>query len=86
MTLHQFNKMDKKAQRTCLLMEGNFLDERQTLRHDVMLYELDGFYTEAYFLKNTNKLAFLKTFTDTSLLDPYLEQINLQELLQQISH
>lgn len=86
MTRHQFNQLDKSEQRICLLTKGTFLDERCTKRHDVMLYEIDGFYVEAYFVKNTNKAAFFKTFTDTQYLAPYLEQINLQDLFQQTFH
>lgn len=82
MTNHQFNQLEKNEQRLRLLTEGTFLDERSTVRHDVMLYELDGFYIEAYFVKNTNKAAFFKTFTDTNLLEPYLEQMDIQDLLQ----
>lgn len=86
MNLHQFNQLTRNDQRLCLLTEGIFLEERSTLRHDVMLYELDGFYAEAYFMKNTNKAAFFKTFTDTAYLEPYLQQINLQHLLEPTSH
>jgi hypothetical protein len=86
MNLHQFNQLTRNEQRVCLLTEGTFLEERSTLRHDVMLYELDGFYVEAFFLKNTNKAAFFKTFTDTTYLEPYLQQINLRELFEPTSH
>lgn len=86
MTPHQFNQLEKNDQRLCLLTEGTFLDERSTLRHDVMLYEMDGFYSEAYFIKDTNKAAFFKTFTGTDALEPYLQQINLQNLLEQTHH
>ena len=86
MTLQQFNQLTREEQRICLLTTGTFLDERSTLRHDVMLYELDGFYTEAYFIKNTNKAVFFKAFTETTYLEPYLKQIDLQDLLQTSLH
>jgi hypothetical protein len=85
MNLRQFNQLTRKEQRVLLLTEGTFLDERSTLRHDVMLYELDGFYAEAYFIKDTNKASFFKTFTDPGYLEPYLQQIDLQDLLEPTS-
>jgi hypothetical protein len=86
MNLRRFNQLSRNEQRLCLLTKGIFLDERSTLRHDVMLYELDGYYIEAYFLKNTNKAVFFKTFTDTVYLEPYLQEIDLQQLFEPSSH
>lgn len=86
MTQEQFNQLSKADQRNLLLTEGTFLEERQTRNHDVMLYEMDGFYAEAYFVKNTNKAVFFKSFADTALLEPYLNQIDIADLVQQTSH
>ena len=86
MTQYQFNQLTRNKQRLCLLTEGVFLEERSTMRHDVMLYELDGFYAEAFFIKDTNKAAFFKSFTNTAYLEPYLQQIDLQHLFEPTSH
>lgn len=84
MSQEQFSCLDKAAQRIYLLTQGTFLAERQTGIYDLMLYELDGFYVEAAFLKRTNRLAFFKTFADVDATAPYLEQINLDDLLQEL--
>lgn len=86
MTQEQFNQCTKSLQRNLLLTKGSFLDERQSRNHDVMLYELDGFYAEAYFVKNTNKAVFFKSFTDTNLLEPYLTRVDISELINLATH
>jgi hypothetical protein len=85
MSLQQFSKLDKAQQRIYLLTQGTFLAERHTGMYDLMLYELDSFYVEAAFYKRTNKVAFFKTFDNTESLNPYLETINLDSLLQELS-
>lgn len=86
MTQEQFTRQTKAVQRNLLLTKGSFLDERQTRNHDVMLYELEDFYAEAYFVKNTNKAVFFKSFTDTDLLEPYLKTVDISELVSQAMH
>lgn len=85
MSLQQFSNLDKAQQGIYLLTQGTFLAERCTGMYDLMLYELDGFYVEAAFYTRTNKVAFFKTFDDTESLAPYLEVINLDVLLQELS-
>lgn len=86
MTREAFNQLPKAEQRYQLLTQGTFLDERQTSRHDVMLYELHQFYAEAYFVQNTNKLSFFRSFTGTEGLEPYLQQMDITDMVQQTQH
>ncbi|OLY90811.1 hypothetical protein SAMN05444008_12344 [Cnuella takakiae] len=86
MTRETFNQLPRNEQRLLLLTQGCFLEERQTSRHDVMLYQINQFYAEAYFVKNTNKLSFFKSFSGTEGLEPYLAQIDITDLLQQTHH
>lgn len=85
MSLKQFSRMDKAQQRIYLLTQGTFLAERRTGMYDLMLYELEGFYVEVAFYTRTNKVAFFKTFTNTDSLAPYLSNIDLDGLMQQLS-
>lgn len=84
MTSKQFTQLTKPQQRIYLLTQGTFLAERQNSQFDLMLYELHGFYTEVAFVKHTNKVAYFKTFTGTKELEPYLAQISLDGLLQEV--
>lgn len=84
MTQRQFSLLDKTQQRTYLLTEGTFLAERQTALYDLMLYDLHGFYVEAAFYKRSNKVAYFKILRNWNAVEPYLSQIDLNGLMQEL--
>ena len=61
-----------------------FLEEREDGPFRIMLYQLEGFYVEVYFFKRYNKVAFFKAFSNTADLQPYLQQIDVAELLNEV--
>ena len=79
--MQQFNNLSKQEQQNQLLKEGTFLAEREDGPFRVMLYQLDGFYVEVYFFNLYNKVAFLQSFSDTDVLEPYLQQMDMSSLL-----
>lgn len=83
MTSKEFVQLSKTQQRIYLLTQGTFLADRQNEQYDMMLYELHGFYAEVAFVKHTNRVAYFKTFEGTKDLEPYLAQIDLEDLLQE---
>lgn len=83
MTIWEFNKLTKQQQKILLLTKGAFIDERATETFDVMLYELDGIYAEVFFFSHSNKLAFIKALSSVDDLQPYLQAIDVSELLQE---
>ena len=76
--------LNKEQQRNYLLTEGTFLAERQTVVYDLMLYDVQGFYVEAAFFKKTNKVAYFKVLEGTDVLLPYLADIDLDGLFQEL--
>ncbi len=82
--IQQFDTLSKEDQQNELLKNGIFLAERQDGPFRIMLYQLNGFYVEVYFFNLYNKVAFFQTFEDTEALQPYLEQINVKTLLQEV--
>ena len=84
MTLTQFNALSRQTQQETVLRSGIFLSERKQGAFRVMLYQLEGFYIEVYFYKQSNVVFWLKSFSSTEELQPYLQQIDLTQLLQDI--
>jgi hypothetical protein len=48
-----------------------------------MLYQLDGFYVEVYFFNLYNKVAYFLGYDTTEVLEPYLAQIDVSDVLQE---
>lgn len=84
MIIQHFNTLSKQDQQNNLLREGIFLAEREDGPFRIMLYQLDSFYVEVYFFNLYNKVAFLQSFTDTDALEPYLEQLNVTGMLNEV--
>ena len=84
--MHQFNTLCKEDQQNELLRAGVFLAEREDGPFRIMLYQLDAFYVEVYFLNLYNKVAFLQSFTDVDALQPYLCGLDVAQLLQEAFH
>lgn len=84
MIIQQFDTLSKENQQEVLLNKGVFLAERQDGPFRIMLYGLNGFYVEVYFFNLYNKVAFFQSFEDTEALQPYLEQVDISAVLQEV--
>ncbi|HUQ97155.1 MAG TPA: hypothetical protein VM010_05790 [Chitinophagaceae bacterium] len=83
MELDFFNALSKKAQQEMLLAQGTFLAERKDGPFRIMLYQLESFYVEVHFFNLYNKVAFFSAFETLDALEPYLETIDVTEMLQE---
>ena len=83
MTIKQFSTSGKQQQQEQLLKYGTFLAERNQGHYRIMLYALENFYVEIFFMNNSNKISWLKCFDGEEELAPYLQQINLNGLFQE---
>ena len=80
MTNYEFNALndDEKAN---AIWDGTYIGGRQDDEHNILLYQIDSFYVEVYHHKQQNKITRFRSFTTTELLQPYLHQIDLVQLL-----
>lgn len=81
MTIHEFNMLDAHQQGQTLWRYGTHLSDRSNNRYSMMLYQIDAFYVEVCFHRKKKAATRFKTFTCTSLLQPYLNKISLGGLL-----
>jgi hypothetical protein len=85
MTLLYFKNLTQKQKKTTVLRHGTFLSEKNYGMFRTMLYGVDGFYVEVYFTPFSRDAAWYRSFDSTKSLQPYLQQIDISSLLQDVS-
>lgn len=83
MTLYQFNLLPEHEQYTTLWDKGVFIAERILPDYKYLRYQLDSFYSEIKCDYKENKIESLRTFVNTSQLEPYLPGIAIDSLFGQ---
>ena len=81
MTLYDFYTLSAEKQKERVLEEGVHLVSRSTGDSTIMLYQLDGFYVEAYYDAVEEEIIPLRSFRTTDLLTPYLTAIDISDLV-----
>lgn len=71
--------MSQTTQREVVLKKAVLVAERKVPEFLILLYQLDGFYAELYYHPLTNEVAWVKSFTSTKELEPYLTDILLPD-------
>ena len=71
--------MDKMEQAEAVC-HGTHISERMDEEHNI-LYQVDSFYTEAYYLREYNELNRFRSFISTDQLEPCTRQIDIVQLL-----
>ena len=80
MTLQYFRKLSETHQFHRLLTEGVCVAERMTKDTQVLLFQMERFYVEVAFSKDTDEAVNARSFESTDELTPYLEAIDLSDL------
>lgn len=76
MTLYQFRSLDYEEQLEVIFSEAIQVAEREDANASYALYQLGSFYIELSVLNNALSTG-IKTFANTTLLNPYLKDINV---------
>lgn len=80
MTISEFRSLPQEDQANAA-WNGVFLAGRTTRKYFMLLYDIDGFYVEVVYDKESNCIKKFRAFKSTLFLEPYLSQINIQELV-----
>jgi hypothetical protein len=78
-TFYQFIALNYETKAKQVLNEV-FLGDRKVKDNYISLFALDGFYVEVYYSLTIHTIVKMRVFNDISLLEPYLDQINFEEL------
>ena len=60
-----------------LLEKGVYLADRNTAAEEVLLFQLPQSYVEVAFAREADTIIWIKCFTNTDELEPYLKTINI---------
>ena len=77
MHLYDFKTLDPNTQLEIVIDRGTLLLDRNEDGRGYLLYQVDGFYAEIILELTCHEISGLKSFTSTDLLDPYLENLNI---------
>ncbi len=81
MTLFQFNALDETEQYEAIWNHGVMVGDRIEGEHKIILYQIFSFYVELYYHVEFNVLRRLRSFSSTKPLEQYLNQINIDSLI-----
>jgi hypothetical protein len=82
MTISEFIVLDEPAMKATVLHQGILVAKRRSKEHLVFLFQMDDYYVETYFTLRDKAATEYRAFNNLTCLEPYLESIAIDELLQ----
>jgi hypothetical protein len=73
--------MDEMEQAEAI-WSGTHIGNHQDECHNILLYQIDSFYVEAYYNREHKELVRFRSFASSDQLSPYLEQIDIDKLIK----
>jgi hypothetical protein len=81
MTLFEFQLLPTSDQISILYKHGVYVGKRKQGHLTILLYQVDSFYVEVIYRMYRRYIARIRCSESTALLDPYLEQIDVEYLV-----
>jgi len=79
---HEFDALAQDQKMNILWKEGNYIADRKIPNYTIVLYELFCFYVEVWYEDNNfNEIDILCAFSNTDQLEPYLEKIDISDVI-----
>lgn len=82
MELKDFKYHCKEKKVELLFSNGVYLASRKLGKDTLFLFQVNNFYVEVYFYEDCEGPGYMKAFTDSSFLDPYLDKIDINFLFE----
>ena len=82
MDIYQFNFLPRDQRAELVWKRGRFLAIRSDTGCSVVLYHMPDFFAEVWYSPEDNQIALVHGFENRKLLEPYLDIINLEELME----
>lgn len=77
----EYETLSKEDQISLLWQLGNFLATYSMADAVYLLYDMDYFYVEISYKPESKKLIAIRSFTDAAFLEPYVEHIEISQLM-----
>jgi hypothetical protein len=84
MTCSIFDQLSEARQTDVIWEDGIFLERRSEGFYNVLLFQIDDFYTEVFYHSHFNVIIKIESFSDTDRLAPYLDHIKLPDLFNNL--
>lgn len=84
MTMYEFNLLSEDEKVDLLYHEGTYLAKRKKHNLTLVLYQLEDFYVEVHYNKYRYLINDIRYFHSLELLNPYLEQIDIEEIMRYV--
>ena len=81
MMLLEFQSLSCHDQISILYKHGVYIGKRKRGHLTLLLYQIDSFYIEVVYVMYRRHIASIKCSDSTVILDPYLEQIDVEHLV-----
>ena len=81
MQLHEFKYQEKQKKKELLFENGVYLATRFIKNYQLLLFSVASFYVEVYFDYHEEEIGYMKAFTSTDELSPYLDEMDISDLL-----
>ena len=84
MTMKEFQQLHGDEQIAVLYDRGVYLGKRREKNQAVLLFQHEGFYVEVFYKIYRQYISKIHLSGNTSILDPYLEQIDVEDLVKEL--
>ncbi|WP_187264669.1 hypothetical protein [Pontibacter beigongshangensis] len=81
MDFYAFNTLPRDERAELVWRHGQLLAIRTVMSCSVVLYHMGQFFAEVWYSAEDNQIALIHGFRSRELLENYLDQIDLQELM-----
>ncbi len=81
MKMHDFQLLPADDQIEILYQFGVYIGKHKKAFSIILLYQLEGFYVEVVYRKYRSHVKHLHCFDSTEFLEPYLKQIDVENLV-----
>lgn len=81
MKLFEFQRLSEGEQIAALYQHGVYIGKRKIESMTVLIYQLDSYYVEVFYRSYRRLIYKIRCSGSTSILDPYLEQIDVEYLV-----
>lgn len=82
MTISEFRLLQQHEMIQTLQDGGVYVGKRKQGRNCRLLFQFESFYVEILYFTYRKHIAEIITSASTHILDPYLEQINVEEVVE----
>jgi hypothetical protein len=84
MKMSEFQQLQDREQVAFLYDKGVYLGKRREERQIILLFQLESFYVELYYQVYRTFISKISISLNTTILEPYLEQIDVEDLVSEI--